>query len=92
MNISDKKKLLKRKSELEQNLLNLRTKEIDLDADSKKKQIVTLEASLITVDQAMKRLEEDLYGYCIVCDDEIDKRILMKYPETLICKDCETLR
>lgn len=90
MNITDKKNLIRRKAELEQALINLKTKENELEANERKAQIEISEESLKMVREAMKRLEDDLYGYCILCDDELDRRILMKYPETSVCKDCES--
>jgi RNA polymerase-binding transcription factor DksA len=79
-----KKNLRRRKLELE-SLLNESSNE-------KQEEMTKLRSSLAMVDEAMSRLEDDMYGYCLICDDELDRRILMKYPETTICKNCKSKR
>lgn len=89
MNIADKKKLLKRKAELQKTLENLQRKDNNPGVNDREVQIQNTEHSLKLVAETMIRLEEDLYDYSLLCDDEIDRRILMKYPEKTTCKSCE---
>lgn len=89
MNLADKKNLLKRKAELKDILFNLRTKENELETSERKIHIEKTLLSLKQLDDAIERYEKDLYGYCLLCNDEIDKRILIKYPEKSVCKNCD---
>ncbi len=89
MNIVDKKNLLKRRSELEIALINLKSKEDTLTVRDNSEQIKEIETSLELVRLAMDRLDNDMYGFCLNCDDEIDRRILSRYPETTRCKLCD---
>lgn len=89
MNIVDKKNLLKRRSELEIALINLRSEEDSLSVRDNSEQIKEIETSLELVRLAMDRLDNDMYGFCLICDDEIDRRILSRYPETARCKHCD---
>ncbi|WP_229748116.1 TraR/DksA family transcriptional regulator [Lacimicrobium alkaliphilum] len=40
------------------------------------------------VEAALKRIEEDDYGYCLECDEEIDPRRLLFNPVVTCCIDC----
>ena len=46
------------------------------------------ERRLISVDQALKRLEEQTYGVCIDCDEEINVRRLEIDPTAIRCIKC----
>ncbi len=47
---------------------------------------------LIAVKAAIERLEDDDYGFCIVCDDPIGYARLKVAPESVACIRCKTLR
>lgn len=50
------------------------------------------ERRLISVDQALKRLEKQLYGLCVDCDENINVRRLEIDPTAIRCIRCaETL-
>jgi DnaK suppressor protein len=38
---------------------------------------------------ALSRIDADEYGYCEVCDDEIDERRLEARPVTTLCVECK---
>lgn len=42
------------------------------------------------IDQALKRLHNDTYGICRVCEQPISEKRLLVCPETDICVDCKT--
>ncbi len=46
------------------------------------------ECRLISVDQALKRLEEQIYGICADCDEDINIRRLEIDPTALRCIKC----
>lgn len=41
------------------------------------------------IKDALKRLEEDSYGICEVCGNEISENRLIARPETTLCIDCK---
>lgn len=41
------------------------------------------------VEQALRRLESGDYGYCDICDDEINPRRLRARPVTTLCIECK---
>lgn len=43
---------------------------------------------LALIDQALKRIEDDDYGYCLICDEEIAARRLELDPAIAVCTDC----
>ena len=43
---------------------------------------------LVKIETALRRIESGEYGYCVVCDEEIDIRRLMVSPASLCCIDC----
>jgi len=46
------------------------------------------EVEIPAVEEAIRRLDEGVYGICIDCDDEIGYDRLMQRPETLFCAPC----
>ena len=40
------------------------------------------------IDAALKRIEEDEYGYCVTCGNEISPERLEILPATPFCKNC----
>ena len=45
---------------------------------------------LSQVKAALNAIDEDDYGYCRRCEEEIELRRLMAKPESAICLDCQT--
>ena len=43
---------------------------------------------LVKVEEALQRIESDDYGYCFICDEEIDIRRLMVDPASTRCMEC----
>ncbi len=46
------------------------------------------EAQIIRIDQALKRMESDDYGYCAICDEEISEKRLDLDPSHSVCIEC----
>ena len=46
------------------------------------------ERRLISVDQALKRLEKQIYGICVDCDEDINVRRLEIDPTAIRCIKC----
>lgn len=46
------------------------------------------EIELTRIDAALERIEEGEYGYCAVCDEEIDPRRLSVDPANPFCVGC----
>jgi DnaK suppressor protein len=46
------------------------------------------ERRLISVDQALKRLEKQIYGICVDCDEDINVRRLEVDPTAIRCIKC----
>jgi DnaK suppressor protein len=46
------------------------------------------ERQLISVDQALKRLEKQIYGICVDCDEDINVRRLEIDPTAIRCIKC----
>ena len=42
------------------------------------------------IDQTLERIEEGIYGRCVVCGGEIDERRLLAIPEARMCVCCQT--
>lgn len=80
MQIDYEKLLRKRKHELELLLCN----------ENYKMSHEAFFEKLKLVDDAFSRLKEDMYGYCLNCDDEIDRGTLMKKPEATLCRTCSS--
>ncbi len=50
---------------------------------------------LLKIDQAIKRIEEGVYGICVICGREIEEKRLLAIPETnkcVVCKSTEETR
>lgn len=45
--------------------------------------------TLTRIDQALGRLTQGLYGYCLECSEEISEQRLRALPFALRCKDCQ---
>jgi len=45
---------------------------------------------LVRIDQALERLEEEEFGYCQKCGDDIALERLELDPTTLLCRACAT--
>ena len=43
---------------------------------------------LVKIEAALRRIESGDYGYCVVCDEEIDIRRLRVSPTSSCCIDC----
>lgn len=48
--------------------------------------------ALEQVRQAFKRLEDETYGYCVLCEEEINSKRLAAKPETPFCIECQEER
>lgn len=46
------------------------------------------EIELIRIESALKRMDDDDYGYCVSCDDEIVPGRLKSDPAEPLCVDC----
>ena len=44
---------------------------------------------LFKIDEALKRIDEGGYGYCITCNKKIAKTRLKAIPYTAYCRDCQ---
>ena len=45
--------------------------------------------TLTRIDQALGRLMQGLYGYCLDCGEEISEKRLRALPFAVLCKDCQ---
>lgn len=43
---------------------------------------------LLEVEAALHRIDSDEYGYCSICEEEIDPRRLLADPTNTLCIDC----
>ena len=48
--------------------------------------------TLHKIEEALRRLEEGTFGYCVACGEEISERRLRALPFAVRCKDCEEAR
>jgi DnaK suppressor protein len=48
--------------------------------------------TLAKIDTALQRLENNTYGTCFECGDDISERRLRALPFAVRCKDCEEIR
>ena len=46
------------------------------------------EQELIRIDSALKRIETGGFGYCAICDEEIEEKRLLHDPTFLTCMGC----
>jgi DnaK suppressor protein len=63
--------------------------EVDIQEDIEFALIQTKAETVHKVDVALRRLNEDTYGVCVECGDEIAERRLKALPFAIRCKDCE---
>ena len=68
------------------------TSEADIQDDIEFALIQMKTETLKKIEDALKRLEEDTYGNCFECGDEISERRLRALPFAVRCKDCEEAR
>ncbi len=66
--------------------------EVDIQEDIEFALIQMKSETLNKVDAALRRLEENTYGNCFECGDEISEARLRALPFAVRCKDCEEAR
>ena len=66
--------------------------EADIQDDIEFALIQMKSETLNKVDAALRRLEENTYGNCFECGDEISQARLRALPFAVRCKDCEEAR
>ena len=66
--------------------------EVDIQDDIELALIQMKSETLNKVNQALRRLEDGLYGNCFQCGDEIAAPRLLALPFAVRCKDCEEAR
>src|SRR5690348_7320922 len=68
------------------------TSEADIQDDIELALIQMKSETLHKIEEALLRLEENTYGNCFECGDEISERRLRALPFAVRCKDCEEAR
>lgn len=68
------------------------TSEADIQDDIELALIQMKSETLHKIEEALSRLDEDTYGNCFECGDEISERRLRALPFAVRCKDCEEAR
>ena len=66
--------------------------EVNIQEDIEFALIQAKAETLNKIDLALRRLDEDAYGVCFECGDEIAERRLRALPFAVRCKDCEEAR
>ena len=66
--------------------------EVDIQEDIEFALIQMKSETLNKVNEALRRLDENTYGNCFECGDEISERRLRALPFAVRCKDCEEAR
>src|SRR6187397_3585505 len=66
--------------------------EVDIQEDIEFALIQMKSETLNKIDAALRRLEENTYGDCFECGDEISGARLRALPFAVRCKDCEEAR
>jgi DnaK suppressor protein len=66
--------------------------EVDIQEEIEFALIQMKSETLAKIDAALRRLEEDTYGNCFECGDEISEARLRALPFAVRCKDCEEAR
>ena len=66
--------------------------EVDIQEDIEFALIQMKSETLNKIDAALRRLDEDTYGNCFECGDEISEARLRALPFAVRCKDCEEAR
>lgn len=64
--------------------------EIDMELEASLAQMENNKLTLIN--EALRRLESGLYGYCYDCGEEISEKRLKALPFAIRCKGCEELK
>jgi DnaK suppressor protein len=68
------------------------TSEADIQDEIELALIQMKSETLHKIEEALKRLDEQSYGNCFECGDEISERRLRALPFAVRCKDCEEAR
>ena len=68
------------------------TSEVDIQDDIEFALIQMKTETLHRINEALNRLEEDTYGNCFECGDEIAEARLRALPFAVRCKECEQAR
>jgi DnaK suppressor protein len=66
--------------------------EVDIQEDIEFALIQMKSETLSKIDAALRRLDENTYGNCFECGDEISEARLRALPFAVRCKDCEEAR
>jgi DnaK suppressor protein len=66
--------------------------EADIQDDIELALIQMKSETLHKIEEALARLDENTYGNCFECGDEISERRLRALPFAVRCKDCEEAR
>jgi DnaK suppressor protein len=66
--------------------------EVDIQEDIEFALIQMKSETLNKIDAALRRLDENTYGNCFECGDEISEARLRALPFAVRCKDCEEAR
>lgn len=68
------------------------TSESDIQDEIELALIQMKSETLHKIEEALTRLDENTYGYCFECGDEISERRLRALPFAVRCKECEEAR
>lgn len=47
---------------------------------------------LVSIRKALKRIDDEQYGFCLECDEPISEKRLEVAPETELCLDCQSFK
>lgn len=62
---------------------------VDLSEDISLKQLSTHREMLIKIDAALRKIDDNTYGICEECGDEISEERLKILPFAIYCRDCQ---
>lgn len=62
---------------------------IDLSEDISLKQLSTHRDILRKIEEALRKIEENTYGICEMCGDDISEERLKVLPFAIYCRDCQ---
>jgi DnaK suppressor protein len=65
---------------------------VDLSEDISLKQLSTHRETLLKIDIALRKLQDDTYGLCEECGDDISEERLKILPFAICCRDCQEER
>lgn len=65
---------------------------VDLSEDISLKQLSTHREMLIKIDAALRKIDDNTYGICEECGDEISEERLKILPFAIYCRDCQEKR